>query len=142
MRTIVLSAVALTWVFTCSSAQPAKKSLYERLGGQTAISAVVDDFVANVAADKRINGFFANADIPHLKAKLVEQLCAGTGGPCTYTGKDMKSAHAGRGIGSKEFDALVADLGKSLKKFKVPAKDQKELVAILTPMKTDIVENP
>jgi hemoglobin len=143
MRRLIPVAVALTCVSTHVLAQPAKhKSLYQRLGGQTAIVAVVDDFVANVAADEKINGFFSNADIPRLKAKLVEQLCAGTGGPCKYTGKDMKSVHAGRGIGSKEFDALVADLGKSLTKFKVPAKEQRELVAILAPMKADIVENP
>ena len=117
-----------------------KKSLYDRLGGKDAITAVVDDFVANVAADKRINAFFAKADIPHLKSELVDQLCAGTGGPCTYTGKDMKTAHAGMGVATKDFNALVQDLSKSLKKFKVPIKDQRELVAILAPMKKDIVE--
>ena len=93
----------------------------------------------NVAADKRINKFFANANIDRLKVRLVEQICQGTGGPCTYTGRDMKSAHAGMGIRSKDFDALVQDLGKSLNKFKVPAREQKELVAVLGPMKKDIV---
>jgi hemoglobin len=115
-------------------------SLYSRLGGKKAITAVVDDFVANVAADKRINRFFAKTDIPRLKRLLVEQICAGSGGPCTYTGRDMKSSHKGLGIGSKDFDALVEDLAKSLNKFKVPAREQKELVAILAPMKKDIVE--
>ena len=64
-----------------------QKSLYERLGGQGAIVAVVDDFVGNVAADNRINKFFGKTDIPRLKRLLVEQICAGTGGPCTYTGQ-------------------------------------------------------
>ena len=99
----------------------------------------MDDFVANVARDKRINAFFAKANIPNLKARLVEQICAGTGGPCAYRGKDMKTAHAGMGIQSKDFNALVQDLGKSLKKFKVPKKEQGELVAILAPLKKDIV---
>ncbi len=67
-----------------------QKSLYDRLGGKDAITAVVDDFVGNVAADKRINGFFAKADIPRLKHNLVDQICSATGGPCTYTGKDMR----------------------------------------------------
>jgi hemoglobin len=115
------------------------RSLYERLGGQPAITAVVDDFVANVAADRRINRFFANANIGRLKARLVEQICQGTGGPCTYTGGDMRSVHASMGIQGKHFNALVEDLGKSLNKFKVPARDQRELVAILGPMKKDIV---
>lgn len=135
---VILALTAAT--ATASAATAEKKSLFDRLGGKDAITAVVDDFVANVAADKRINGFFAKADIPHLKSELVDQLCAGTGGPCTYTGKDMKTAHAGMGIGGKDFSALVQDLSKSLKKFKVPAKEQKELVAILAPMKKDIVE--
>ena len=135
---VALALVAAT--VSAGAATTEKKSLFDRLGGKDAITAVVDDFVANVAADKRINSFFAHADIPHLKSELVDQLCAGTGGPCQYTGKDMKTAHAGMGVGSKDFNALVQDLGKSLKKFKVPAKEQKELVAILAPMKKDIVE--
>jgi hemoglobin len=117
-------------------------SLYKRLGGKAAIVAVVDDFVGNVAADARINAFFANANIPRLKQRLVEQICVGTGGPCKYRGKNMKEAHKGMGVGGKDFDALVEDLAKSLNKFKVPEKEQGELVAILGPMKTDIVEKP
>src|SRR5688500_18378821 len=71
------------------------KSLYERLGGLDAIKAVVEDFVANCAADPAINARFANTDMANLKAKLVEQICAATGGPCTYTGKDMVTVHTG-----------------------------------------------
>jgi hemoglobin len=116
-----------------------QKSLYERLGGQGALVAVVDDFVGNVAADNRINKFFAKTDIPRLKRLLVEQICAGTGGPCTYTGRDMKSAHAGMGINDAQFNALVEDLVKSLDKFKVPEKEKGELLGILGPMKPSIV---
>ena len=57
------------------------KTLYDRLGGKDAITAVVDDFVGNVGADARINQRFANTDIPHLKAMLVDQVCMATGGP-------------------------------------------------------------
>lgn len=117
-----------------------KKSLYDRLGGKKAIRAVVDDFVANVAADERINRFFAKTDIPRLKRLLVEQLCQGTGGPCRYTGRSMKASHRGLGVSGADFGALVEDLQKSLNKFKVPAREQKELIAILAPMKKDIVE--
>src|SRR5713101_8477519 len=79
--------------------ETAKKSLYDRLGGKSAIVAVVDDFVGNCAADKRINSFFAAtaADKDRLakfKGNLVDQICQASGGPCTYKGKDMKSAHA------------------------------------------------
>jgi hemoglobin len=122
-----------------ASAQLGKRSLYDRLGGYNAISAVVDDFVANVAADKRINKFFAKANVPRLKARLTDQLCQASGGPCVYTGADMKTAHAGMGIRNKDFDALVQDLVKSLNKFKVPAAEQKEIASVLLPMRKDIV---
>ncbi len=137
MRAVIaLAAIALA----VTPAIAMQKSLFDRLGGKAAITAVVDDFVGNVAADKRINAFFAKADIPHLKMELVDQLCQATGGPCKYTGKDMKTAHAGMGVGGKDFDALVEDLAKSLNKFKVKKADQKELVSALAPLKKDIVE--
>jgi len=117
-----------------------EKSLYERLGGKPAIQAVVDDFVGNVAADTRINRSFASANIARLKAQLVDQICEATGGPCKYTGQNMKDAHRGMGITSAAFDALVEDLVKTLNKFKVPEKEKGELLGALGPMKKDIVE--
>jgi hemoglobin len=123
----------------CQTTMAPQKSLYERLGGKDAITAVVDDFVGNVAADKRINGYFAKANIPNLKRNLVDQICAATGGPCTYTGKDMKSAHKGMGISDADFNALVEDLQKALNKFKVPDKEQGELLGALGALKPQIV---
>ena len=117
----------------------AEKSLYDRLGGKDAITAVVEDFVANVAGDKRINAFFANADIPHLKQMLVDQICEATGGPCKYTGKDMKTSHNGMNVKEADFNALVEDLVKSLDKFKVGEKEKGELLGALGGMKGDIV---
>lgn len=119
-----------------------EKSLYDRLGGKTAITAVVEDFVGRVAADNRINGKFANANIPRLKSMLVDQICQASGGPCTYTGRDMKRTHAGMGVSSSEFDALVGDLVATLNKFKVPEREKNELLGALGPMKGDIVEKP
>lgn len=135
----LLSAVLVAAGCASTAAKP-ETSLYQRLGGLEAITAVVDDFVANVADDSRINARFANTDIPRLKRLLVEQICNGTGGPCTYTGRDMKTTHAGMGITDAEFDALVEDLVQSLDKFKVPTAEKEELLGILGPMKADIVE--
>jgi hemoglobin len=115
------------------------KSLYDRLGGTPAITAVVDDFIGNVAADTRINRRFANADIPRLKRMLVDQICQASGGPCTYTGASMKDAHKGMKITDAEFNALVADLVKSLDKFKVGAPEKNDLLGALGAMKPDIV---
>jgi hemoglobin len=138
-----LMSAAATAVLACalSSTGAAASTLYERLGGYSAISAVVDQTIANVAADRRINKFFAHADIPHLKQSLTDQICVATGGWCIYRGRDMKSAHAGMHIHSRHFNALVQDLGMALSKFKVPAKEQHELVAILAPLKGDIVQH-
>ena len=117
----------------------AKKPLYDRLGGKPAITAVVDDFIGNVAGDSRINRRFANANIPRLKTMLVDQICEASGGPCKYTGANMVDAHRGMNITDTEFTALVEDLIKSLDKFKVPAREKTELLTALGSMKPDIV---
>ena len=149
-RMFVMAALAAVSLMACGGkgkggggggggSAMAEKSLYDRLGGKDAITAVVEDFVGNVAADKRINTFFANADIPGLKQKLVDQICEATGGPCKYAGKDMKTAHAGMGVKDADFAAIVEDLVKSLDKFKVPQKEKDELLGALGGMKGDIV---
>ena len=130
---------ALVGCANMKTAGPAKPPLYERLGGQPAIVAVVDDFVGNVAADARINKFFANTNIPRLKRLLVEQICAGSGGPCQYTGRSMPEAHRGMGVKDADFNALVEDLVKTLNKFNVPPAEQQELLGVLGPMKGQIV---
>jgi hemoglobin len=143
-RRLAIGVLSLGILVGCATTEEkhmtaAEKPLYERLGGKPAITAVVDDFVARVAADPRINRFFANTDIPPFKAKLVDQICEASGGPCKYTGKDMKTAHAGMGVTDADFNALVEDLVATLDKFKVPEKEKGELLGALGPMKKDIV---
>ena len=118
----------------------ARQTLYQRLGGKNAIVAVVEDFVARCAADSRINPKFARTDVPRLKAMLVDQVPAATGGPATYTGRSMLETHNGMGVTAGEFDALVADLVATLKQFNVPEAEQQELLGILGPLRIDIVE--
>jgi hemoglobin len=138
---LMIAAAAAIVSTTAAHAGPAPKTpLFQRLGGLPAINAVVDDFVGNVARDRRINRFFARTDVPRLKFLLTQQICQATGGPCVYAGRDMKTAHRGMGVSGRHFHALVQDLGKTLNKFKVPAREQRELVAILAPLKKDIVE--
>jgi hemoglobin len=118
----------------------AADSLYTRLGGNAAITAVVADFVTqNVANDARINSFFANVDLANLQRLLVEQIGEASGGPEVYTGRDMVEAHAGLGITVADFNALVEDLVISLDKFEVPATEKDQLLNALGPMQTDIV---
>ena len=124
------------------TAQPvADATLYQRLGGQPAISAVVEDAIANVAADSRINQRFASTDLARLKSGLIEFLCDRSGGPCRYRGRNMADAHEGMKIRADEFDALVEDLVKSLHKYRVPAREQGELLAMLGRMKNAIIEH-
>lgn len=140
-RTVIAAIVVAMALDACADMAMMQKeaSLYDRLGGKPAITAVVDDFIGNVAADKRINDRFAGTNVPRLKQMLVDQICAASGGPCTYTGRDMVSAHRGMNISEGEFNALVGDLVKSLDKFKVPEKEKGELLAALGGMKPDIV---
>jgi hemoglobin len=116
------------------------ESLYERLGGLEAITAVVDSFVARCSGDGRINKKFERTDVPRLRKMLVDQVCEATGGPCTYTGRDMRETHDGMGVTAGEFDALVEDLVATLDEFAVPKPEQDELLALLAPMRADIVE--
>lgn len=124
-------------------------SLYERLGGEAAIKAVVEDFVGRAAGNPKVNFFRKGtdkewkpqaADVEMLKTRLVQLIGAVTGGPQKYEGKDMKSLHAGMKITSAEFGAIAGDLKATLDKFKVPAKEQAELMKIVGGTAADIVE--
>jgi hemoglobin len=146
---MTLLSLALATIAACGSGNkkadtgPVKEdgpSLYDRLGKKDAITAVVKDFVEErVAKDARIKSFFANTDIPDLENKLVDQICEASGGPCKYTGKDMKTSHAGMNVKEADFNALVEDLKASLDKFKVGPQEQKDLLGALASMHDDIV---
>ena len=140
--TATIAAASLTGWAGQTSSKP--KSLYDRLGGKKSITAVVDEFVSRVAADKRIHAFFtATTSDPRrlakFKSSLVDQICEASGGPCKYKGKDMKTAHAGMGIADKDFGALVEDLIAALDKFNVGAAEKNDLLGALGPMKKEIV---
>lgn len=151
----VLGILGLAALLACSVVNDAhagkkakadkKQTLFKKLGGKKAITAVVDDFVGRCAADTRINTFFAAtaADPKRLgkfKANLVAQICEASGGPCKYKGKSMKEAHAGMGVQDDHFNALVENLQGTLNHFKVGKREQGQLLAVLGPMKGDIVE--
>lgn len=125
---------------TAAADTSAPRTLYDRLGGKDAITAVVDSFVAIAAKDNRINKKFARSDVGRVKTMLVDQVCAATGGPCTYTGRSMKDAHRNMGVTEGEFDALVEDLVASLNAYNVAKPEQDELLSALATMKGDIVE--
>lgn len=114
-------------------------SLYLRLGGRTAIDAMVADSLGNISADERINRRFAGVGGAQLNKNLVDLICERTGGPCKYTGMDMSASHEGMQIRDDEFDALVEDMIKSVDKFKVPARERAEVMVLLGKMRNAIV---
>jgi truncated hemoglobin YjbI len=122
------------------------KPLWDRLGGEKAVRAVVHDFVLAAAGDPKVNFFRDGAfkldekGVARLEQLLVELVSATTGGPLKYTGRDMKAAHKGMKITEAEFDALAGHLVATLKKFNVPKAEIDELVGIVASTKKDIVE--
>ena len=132
------------------TADASGKTLYERLGGHDAIVAVVADFVGRADNDPKVN--FTRQNPPHdhqwqatpgnvarLKTLLVQFIETNTGGPKNYTGRDMESSHRGMNITEAEFNALAGHLKDSLDKFKVPQREQTELINIVASTKPQIV---
>ncbi len=128
------------------AAQPATKSLYERLGGVYSIATVVDDFIERLLVNDTLNANpainAARGRVPKagLKFHVTALVCEVTGGPCKYSGRSMKESHAHLNINEAQWQAMVADFRKTLDKFKVPVKEQEELITIVGSTKNDIVK--
>jgi hemoglobin len=128
--------------------QGIKKALWDRLGGEAAVRAVVKDFVLAAAPDPKVNFFrdgtkkLDDAGVARLQQLLVEMISSATGGPLKYTGRSMKDSHKGMKITEAEFGALAGHLVATLKKYNVPKAEMDELVTIVASTKGDIVEKP
>jgi hemoglobin len=117
----------------------ADSSLYDRLGGRGIIETFVNDAVELILEDERIAHHFDNVDIPNLKLQLTEQICQLAGGPCTYDGMDMKSAHFALDITAAEFNALVEDFQYAMRANDVPYALENQVLALLAPMKPAVI---
>lgn len=144
---LIISFLLLSRLFLLSVAaqESPQKSLYERLGGVYAVAAVIDDFVEKLLSDPKIT---ANQNVvkamehitkPGLKYLLTEMVCQASGGPQKYSGRSMKEAHQGLNISEDEWNAMLQDLLAALTVFKVPEKEQRELIVIVWSTKPDIV---
>ena len=139
---IIVTALCLCVAFhVVASAQ--EKTLCERLGGTSAISAVVESFAQKLSKDDRVNKKLAKSDPNRLGTNFkafvgVAAHCPGV----KYTGRSMKRAHKNMGVTEGEFNAGVEDLVKTLDEFKVPEKEKNELLSAIGPLKKDIVEKP
>ena len=119
------------------------KSLYERLGGYDAISAVSNDLVDRLQADPQLGRFWQHRGEDGLKRErqlLVDFLCAACGGPMYYTGRDMKLSHKGMRISESDWNIFLTHAAATLDKFKVPQRERDEVVAFVLSTKADIVE--
>lgn len=120
-------------------------SLYDRLGGVYSIATLVDDFIERLLVNKTLNANpkinEARQRVPKagLKFQVTALVCQVTGGPCQYMGRSMKDSHRHLNIAEKEWEAMAVDFNKSLNKFKVPPREQSELIAIVESTKGDIV---
>jgi len=118
-------------------------TLYKRLGGYDAIAAVTDDFIGQLVSHPTMGKFFVGHGMDSkmkIRQRVVEKICAATGGPCYYTGRDLKAAHGGLGITEADFDLAGKLLAATLDKFKVPAREKDELMALVVSLKGDVVE--
>ena len=138
MKAVAL-AVALLAVAGCAGMQQKPATLYAELGGTEGITKVVDAFFVRLNHDARINTLFAKTDHDDLRRLVIEQLCEGTGGPCKYTGRSMEEAHSGLNLTNADFSAFMGDLVAAMDDLKVPLAQQNKLIALLTPMKPQIV---
>ncbi len=142
---VIVAAILLTSWTSIIAQNQKEKSLYERLGGVYAIATVVDDFIERLLVNDVLNANpkirEARLRVPKagLKYRVTELVCQVTGGPQKYSGRSMKEAHKHLNISEKEWDAMVADFKISLNKFKVPGKEQNELIGIVATTKPDIL---
>jgi hemoglobin len=144
MKRALISGLLLAGMLSAPVyAQAMEKSLYERLGGYDAISAVVNELATRLVTDRKLGVYFkglSNDSKKKLIAHLTDFVCSATGGPCIYTGRDMKTSHEGLGITEEEWDRFVRITKEVLDKFKVPAKEQQEFLQAVAPLKSVIVE--
>jgi hemoglobin len=117
----------------------ADDALYRQLGGESGLVKLMDDFMARLLADARMQPFFKDVDQAHVKAQLVAQFCEVSGGPCKLKGPDMKRAHAGFDIDRASFNALVEVLQQAMDAQGVAFGTQNRLLARLAPMHRDII---
>lgn len=147
-RSLAVLATAFLAARPLAAQQPADTSLYVRLGGVPAIALVVDYFVDRleynpvIRANPAVRRAFGEPIKPGLKYRLTEMICEATGGPCAYTGRAMDEAHDGLAITEAEWRAMVEEFVRALRRYKVPQREQDDLVAVVATTKDDIVTAP
>ncbi len=118
-------------------------TLYKRLGGYDAIAAVADDLLPRLMADPQLARFWQNRAEDGLRREkqlLIDFLCASSGGPLYYVGRDMKTSHRGMGVSESDWQIFLKHLDATLNVFAVPAAERAEVLGFVNSTKPDIVE--
>ncbi len=136
-KLIAIAALSLSTVL--ASPAWADDALYQALGQKSGLTALMDDFMLRLLADPRMQPFFKDTNQANFKAQLVNQVCQVSGGPCTYKGADMKSAHGSMDITKTHFNALVEVLQQSMEARSIAFGTQNKLLAKLAPMHRDVI---
>ncbi len=146
VRTVFLSVgvalcIAAGPVQATAAHDAATSSLYDRLGGEPIVTAIANELIDRVLADPHLKRSFSDTNIPRLRRLLAEQICSLTRGPCHYSGDSMREVHAGHHITEAEFYGMVEQLRATMIAHGVRLRERNELLAILAPMKRDVVED-
>ena len=126
-----------------STAKNSGKTLYKRLGGYDAIAAIVDDFLARLRNDPlfaRFGGGRSTDSIRRTRQLIVDQICELAGGPCIYSGRDMRTSHAGLGITQSEWEASLRHLRAALGQAAIPSREAGEFISFFERYRAEIVE--
>jgi hemoglobin len=139
-KALLAAALALGTATTALSQE--KPTLYKRLGGYDALAAVTDDFLARLATDPKLGRFFVGHSTDstvRIRGDIVDFLCVAAKGPCSYSGRDMKTSHTGLKITEEDWETSVKALTATLDKFAVPPAEKSEVLAMIAALKPDIV---
>jgi hemoglobin len=120
-----------------------EKTLYERLGGYDAISAVVKDLLPRLMSDSQLGRFWENRGADGINREeqlLIDFLCSSAGGPLLYTGRDNKTSHKGMGISESDWEKFIGHLNATLEKFELPQQEHSDVIGFIESTKADIVE--
>ena len=131
--------ICLATAAALSSSPAAATTLYEDLGGNAGLTAIISDAIDAAVADPRTANKFDNINVARLKQRITEQVCELAGGPCHFVGISMKGAHAYLQLEDRHFNALVEDLQDTMDRLGIPFRTQNRLLALLAPMRRDIV---
>nr|WP_220100112.1 group 1 truncated hemoglobin [Alteromonas antoniana] len=113
--------------------------MYNDIGGEAKVAEIVDNFIYEIEYDPTILAYFEGSDIDRFRAKLIEQLCMVTGGPCSYSGDTMEQVHGGMNITETDFNRTVDLLINAMNKAGVSHRHQNQILAQLAPMRSQML---